>query len=86
MANLVGNSGGQMLSSVAVFGPVMLDSNLSLPPATLCGMLPSILFIQYSTPPAIPPSLAGDVATYVFLLEIDGEEEPYVQECIVEVL
>jgi hypothetical protein len=82
---MVGHNGGSTVGEVGVFGPVMVNSSLTIPEAADCGVLPGVIFLQFEAAPTIPTSMTGEMATYLFVFERE-EGAMTSAQCVIEVL
>jgi hypothetical protein len=94
ISSIAGNA-NQSLGGVGIAGPVVVDSSISVPAGTPPfpgGPCSHTLDLTMPTPPVIPASLEGSVATFVLISEWDqlqfgvsGIDETKVAQCMVNV-
>jgi hypothetical protein len=93
----IAGSADQSLGGFGIFGPVVADPMISVPAATEIipgngcwplNITPGVNDVAVLTPPAIPGSLVGTVATFVLIAEWDDgvSEETEVAQCLVNIL
>lgn len=86
ISSIAGNAGGS-LSGFGVFGPVVVEPSVVVPGSLDCPVSSTeTVDLSIPAPPAVPASMVGTVATYIFLSEWNDRSQTEVDQCLVEVI